>query len=141
MYSRIIVASVLLLGVLMKYLGMSEFAKATDVITIVPVFFRKLLPAVIPLIEIVLVVGLLVGKNKRFWIIVTFYTFLVFSAYLIWLIMNPWAPHCNCLGLLRFAENVRVDNIISLIRNIFLIILLWMSCYEESFCPPGKNAR
>jgi hypothetical protein len=139
--SRIIIAIVLLLGIVMKYLGMSEFAKATDIITIVPFFFRKLLPVVVPLVEIVLVVGLLVGKNKRFWIVATFYTFLVFSGYLIWLIINPWAPHCDCLGLLRFAEDVRTDNIISLIRNIVLLFLLWLSYYEEKFYPPDKVAR
>ncbi len=129
--ARFCVALTFIVLAIYNYIKLSEFSEYANTIFFIPYSIRRLVPILIPVGEVALTMGLLFSNRKRTWAALTYYILLLFTVYLIYAIINPWDPQCNCSGLLRLAKEVKDKNIFYLIRNIFLIVLIAIVHFEN----------
>jgi prepilin-type N-terminal cleavage/methylation domain-containing protein/prepilin-type processing-associated H-X9-DG protein len=146
-------AAVLILAALSKAMSIGEFSEVTSRVTFFPAAVRGALPLLIPLAEVGAAYLLLLPATRQVGLIVSFLMLLAFTAYLGWLVSDPYAPECHCLGLLRLARNAHDANKLALIRNGVLlalngaaVVVLWKqrrgTSWRRAFdAPAASNAE
>lgn len=133
-------AGVLLVAVVSKFIAMEEFAEVTSTLTIVPRPIRQVLPVLIPLAELVVTYALVLPGLRRIGVCAAAVMLLAFSGYLAWAVAHPWAPACNCLGLLALAGDAHTHNLFSLLRNVVLLCLLGVAMLEPNGAAPAGGS-
>jgi uncharacterized membrane protein YphA (DoxX/SURF4 family) len=118
-----VIAITLYVAAILKIRDQSGFAFYLTSITFVPEPWRSRLTVIMPMVEVAVASLLLIGFTKRFGQIAAIVLFAVLTGFLIKMVNDPYAPECNCFGLVTMAANAHRSNQIGLVRNIGLLML------------------
>ena len=141
--AKYVVASVFLIAASLKCLSPEAFAETVTTIDWLPASSRQWLVFAVPAVEMILGLGLIIGPRPNRWLAASAALLTLFSLYLIWAAFNPWSPDCNCLGLIRIANDAKTAKFLSLLRNVLLLALLFHSycpAHESHPAPPPHNS-
>lgn len=118
-----ILALVYVATALLKAQSVSSMQATLSTVTFIPHWLRSILPHTLIVIELVVAYLILMSATRTVGLLVSAAMLVVFTAFVAWLVSDPYAPPCNCMGELRLAADAHTANKLALARNGVLIVL------------------
>lgn len=116
-----IIALALAAAAAVKILALGDFARVTSTFTWMPWSMRRWLPLGVPAVEIAVAWMVAIPPFRLAGLWLAAVLFIGFSIVLLFLVANPYAPPCNCFGLLSLASDARTANELALARNVVFL--------------------
>jgi len=114
---------VLLFAAILKSIDLVSFQTTLRLISWLPTFWVQELVWIVPSIEILLAFCLLGNVYRLKAMFASLVVLIGFSIFLAINLTDPYAPACRCIGWIEFSHSNWTNNLIALIRNVFLLMV------------------
>ena len=140
-----VLAAVFFISAVGKLLSLEDFARVTQTLTFIPISMRRWFPVAVPAAEAVVVYLLVLRPTRGVGIVLANAMLVAFTGFLIWRAGDPYAPPCECFGLLKLAAFAKRHNEVALVRNAGLLIPgllgLWATFTRDGRSLSGDEQR
>jgi len=120
-----------------KIINLKYFYEILRVAPFIPQAPRPWLVLLVPLLELSLGCTLLLPQCRQYSLRVAFFTLVVFTAFLVFLVLHPFSPGCRCLGVIEFASKAKTQNLLGLCRNSLLLFINLLGMRLSTARPPA----
>lgn len=133
-----LLGSVFFIAAIAKITDLERFERIASTIRVLPAKWRSWVPYTVTLCELALACLLCLPETVKIGLRCAVLLLCAFTAFLIVQVFTPYAPDCNCFGLLKLSADAANENRIGLLRNAVLILVALLSLGAVS---PSERTR